>query len=832
INRSTLRKVTSSRERENLKETHTGRSIIKPPIPKSGVVRRLQTLKTLQEIEYEKRVLEEFLTKTDNVIKMVKEGLHVGKQELEDLNMMLYRIEHSKTAMKQRVVHEDVKKDEDGPSICKEDEKVEKDQKFQEERMQLQFNDNEIENKDNLTVNIDADTSNREEEESKVAVVIQLKEELNMEKETQNKLMQNEAELLGNITDLSSGQHDHRQRQDEIRLMVDGDIIKKKEEEEERIKRAREEEEKMIMQEKEAEEIRLRQEREYKERLLQQQKEEEIRLKQLLEEEERKRQLSRELEESRLKMEKELEQKKLEEEMQNAKKEEERKRKREAILAKINAERKHWKEKILHDGMEDADKSEQTQFTLIRGPDELLKSRSLTSSLSNEAHIGSSCSPFELRERMASQFVEIKTEEAIECGAQVFVEPVKIHEDSTTVVKVSIDGEKWEERVALHHTVTTGDRQTKHLVGAEFTDFQNLSMVVAVRNKTEHVLVKDKEITIKSQADSNIKVTIPAKSFDEAETNVTLSVRKMLDTHLEKAKVLHQGCHNIISISPILVLNCQNKCKKCLKFRFAKLAGDTSKTKQIGVVCCEGEKWEIAGDSNEIVTKVNQNDYCCFLIRIAKDATSQNILTAAHQLFLHHVETLSQILCVQKITDPSTLRVECLPIEKVSERFTELEQKGYSLNPSVSQELCVRDGENITIKSTENIKLDSQLNGEVVLIFATYMNTASTSVRIRPKDRSSQANQEDYTGDLVFTILSKHEGRTRLSGSIVLKIPKKLSPAINMGDSKANEAGKQMNKEQEKTRDTNHEKETANNPTHMADENPTYMEGEKGSKEK
>ena len=52
-------------------------------------------------------------------------------------------------------------------------------------------------------------------------------------------------------------------------------------------------------------------------------------------------------------------------------------------------------------------------------------------------------------------------------------------------------------------------------------------MVVAVRNKTEHVLVKDKEITIKSQADSNIKVTIPAKSFDEAETNVTLSVSKI-----------------------------------------------------------------------------------------------------------------------------------------------------------------------------------------------------------------------------------------------------------------------------------------------------------------
>ncbi|KAK3575834.1 hypothetical protein CHS0354_013008, partial [Potamilus streckersoni] len=733
-NRSTIRKVSSGRERESGKETNTGRSTIKPSIPRSGVVRRLQTLKTLQQIEYEKKVMEEFLIKIDNVIKMVKEGFHVGKQEVEDLNQILHRIEHSKSAMEQ-IAHEDVKKKEEQQSKCEGGDKAEKELTLQEKL--VKYDEREIKNIDKLAGKKDADVDDREEEERKIAVEIQLNEEWNNEEEKQNKIKQKENELfmLEKLTDLSSGQYDHRQRQDEIRMMVDGDSIKKKNvEEEERIKREKEAEEERIRLEKEAQEIRLRQEREEEEKRLQQERAEERRLKQLREEEERRRQLLREEEERRLKMEKDLKEKQMEEERNKVNKEE-RKRKREAILAKINVERKHWKEKILHDGMEDAEMSERTQFILIRGPNELLKSSSLTSSVANEAPVGSSGSPFELQEKMASQFVEIRTEERTECGAQVFVEAVKIHNESTTVVKVSVDGGKWEERPALNHTVTTGDRQTKHLVGAEFTDFQNLSMVVAARNKTENVLIKDKEITIKSKVDSNIRVTIPAKSFDEAETNVRLSVQKMLDTDLEKAKVLHQGCHNIISTSPIVSLNCQNKCKKCLAFRFAKLAGDTSKTKQIGVVWCDGEKWEIAGESNEIVPNVNHNDYCCFLIRTAKDLNSQNILTAAQQFLFHSTETLSQILCVQKTTDPSTLRVECVPVEKVSSRIAELEQNGYSMNPNVSQEVCVKDGENIAIKCTDNIKMDPPLNGEK-------LTQTPKTVDLEAKEESKQKKRE------------------------------------------------------------------------------------------
>ena len=156
---------------------------------------------------------------------------------------------------------------------------------------------------------------------------------------------------------------------------------------------------------------------------------------------------------------------------------------------------------------------------------------------------------------------------------------------------------------------------------------------------------------------------------------------------------------------------------------------------------------------------------------VHKDMSNQNICRIAEALYRLSYQVNAKLMVRQNGEDPTDCLLRCVENNKDSDAAEEMKKQGFPKGPPDSPDFGICDGEEILIKITGNLIIDSD-SKEKRLKFYLNMNSACAALKLDVYNKKAQTGDKAFSGELEYNVGPHQDQGPPRRGSIILHIPK------------------------------------------------------------
>ncbi|XP_078334321.1 uncharacterized protein LOC111132751 isoform X2 [Crassostrea virginica] len=207
--------------------------------------------------------------------------------------------------------------------------------------------------------------------------------------------------------------------------------------------------------------------------------------------------------------------------------------------------------------------------------------------------------------------------------------------------------------------------------------------------------------------------------------------------------------------------------------------GDIYNTELQIVTSCQSGEWEVMkkqtlkdfpdGVVISLTQKCGKFDIMGLIVH--KDMSNQTICRIAEALYRLSYQVNAKLMVRQNGEDPTDCLLRCVENNKVPDAAEEMKKQGFPKGPPDSPDFGICDGEEILIKITGNLIIDSD-SKEKRLKFYLNMNSACTALKLDVYNKKAQTSDKAFSGELEYNVGPLPDQGPPRRGSIILHIPK------------------------------------------------------------
>ena len=156
---------------------------------------------------------------------------------------------------------------------------------------------------------------------------------------------------------------------------------------------------------------------------------------------------------------------------------------------------------------------------------------------------------------------------------------------------------------------------------------------------------------------------------------------------------------------------------------------------------------------------------------LPKDISHQTVCCIAEALYRLSYQVNAKLMLRQNGENPTDCLLRCVEDNKVAVAAEEMKKQGFPKGPPDSPEFGICDGEEILIKITGNLVMDSDSKIKR-LKFYLNMNSATATLKLDVYNKKAQSGDKAFSGELVYNVGPLQDQGPPRRGSIILQIPK------------------------------------------------------------
>ena len=156
---------------------------------------------------------------------------------------------------------------------------------------------------------------------------------------------------------------------------------------------------------------------------------------------------------------------------------------------------------------------------------------------------------------------------------------------------------------------------------------------------------------------------------------------------------------------------------------------------------------------------------------VPKGMSEQTICRKAEALYRLSYQVNAKLMVRQHGEDPTDCLLRCVETNKAPVTAEEMKKQGFPKGPPDSPEFGICDGEEILIKITGNLIIDSD-SKEKRLKFYLNMDSACAALKLDVYNKKAQSADKAFSGELEYNVGPLPDQGPPRRGSMILHIPK------------------------------------------------------------
>ena len=156
---------------------------------------------------------------------------------------------------------------------------------------------------------------------------------------------------------------------------------------------------------------------------------------------------------------------------------------------------------------------------------------------------------------------------------------------------------------------------------------------------------------------------------------------------------------------------------------------------------------------------------------VPKDMSNQIVCRIAEVLYRQSYQVNAKLMVRQNGEDSTNCLLRCVETNKVPVTAEEMKKQGFPKGPPDSPEFGICDGEEILIKITGNLVVDSDIKTKR-LKFYLNMDSACAALKLDVYNKKAQSGDNAFSGELEYNVGPLQDQGPPRRGSIILHIPK------------------------------------------------------------
>ncbi|XP_078334323.1 uncharacterized protein LOC111132726 isoform X2 [Crassostrea virginica] len=207
--------------------------------------------------------------------------------------------------------------------------------------------------------------------------------------------------------------------------------------------------------------------------------------------------------------------------------------------------------------------------------------------------------------------------------------------------------------------------------------------------------------------------------------------------------------------------------------------GDTDNVELQMVTSCQNGEWKVMEKRmledfpDGVVISLSQTGgkFDVMGLIVPKGMNEQTICRKAEALYRLSYQVNAKLMVRQHGEDPTDCLLRCVETNKAPVTAEEMKKQGFPKGPPDSPEFGICDGEEILIKITGNLVIDSDIKTKR-LKFYLNMDSACAALKLDVYNKKAQSADKAFSGELEYNVGPLPDQGPPRRGSMILHIPK------------------------------------------------------------